>query len=371
MNEHSPFGSLTRVQPFSGLVIDPDTWATAHDYHRSHHRLHLLTMHGAGIAQGLQVLPGDPPSATLIVDRGIAIDPAGNVVLIPEMQRVAVEPRAGTTYIVLDYVESAPSTGDGDQREVRGRLVEDFRLRASSEPPAAPALELARVQLDGAAQPAIGAAPNPWEPGVNEIDLRFRSQLNAQPARPLTVAYLPIEGADDQQPDRRKQGFFHLLRELQANGIPASPVVSANGDVPQADIFLAIGSGSTRPPKPVITGLEERLHEGAWLFADSAGGGDAFMKGFAPLLKLRRQTDATDAAGTESSVLGARHVFGAAPPGAHGPGSVAWGPRAFISSRDYCAAWAGLRGDEPLDRQLIRDALEFAVNFGVAASASR
>ena len=87
-----------------------------------------------------------------------AVEKAGAISREAKAQRVAVEPRAGTTYIVLDYVESAPSTGNGDQREVRGRLVEDFRLRASSEPPAAPALELARVQLDGTPQPAIGKA---------------------------------------------------------------------------------------------------------------------------------------------------------------------------------------------------------------------
>jgi hypothetical protein len=260
---------------------------------------------------------------------------------------------------------------DGDQREVRGRLVEDFRLRTVSEPPEAPALEVARVQLDGTPQPAISAAPNPWRPGLNEIDLRFRSEVNAHASRPLTVAYLAIDGADVPEPDLRMQGFFHLLRELRATGLNVAPLVPENGDVPDADLLFAFGPGSARPPKPLVTGIEERLHEGSWLFADSSGGGDAFMKGFAPLLKLRRQTDAEDAGGTESAVLGARHVFGAPPAGAFDSGAVAWGPRALISSRDYCGAWAGRRGKDPLDRQLIRDALEFGVNFGVSAANGR
>src|SRR3990170_3852397 len=103
-----PLSSPVRVQPFTGLVIDVDTWATAHDYHRRHHQLHLLTLHGSGIAHGLEVLPTVPSSDTVVVEPGIAIDRAGDVIIVPERQRVTVEEGEHTVYIVLDYVESLP-----------------------------------------------------------------------------------------------------------------------------------------------------------------------------------------------------------------------------------------------------------------------
>ncbi|HWO72522.1 MAG TPA: hypothetical protein VNN21_03100, partial [Dehalococcoidia bacterium] len=174
-----------RVHPFTGLVVDVDTWATAHDYHCRHQQLHLLALHGAGVAYGLDVLPTDPPSDTVVVEPGVAIDEFGNVVIVPERQRVGLGGESELAYIVLDYVESLPTPGRANQHEERGRVVEDFRLRVLSSLPESPALELARVQVKPGGSPIVNPA-NPWLPAANEIDSRFRPRAYPRVAQDLS-----------------------------------------------------------------------------------------------------------------------------------------------------------------------------------------
>src|ERR1051326_4268039 len=112
---HLPLHPAVRVHPFTGLVIDVDTWATAHDYHRHQQELHLLSLHGSGVAYGLEVLPTDPPSETVVVEAGVAIDPFGHVIVLPERQLLTLAERDGLSFIAVDYVESIP-TASGDQK---------------------------------------------------------------------------------------------------------------------------------------------------------------------------------------------------------------------------------------------------------------
>ena len=76
---------LKRVNPFQGLVIDADTWRDAHNYHRDQQRLHLLAFHRTGIVEGLEVTANNPPDLSVTIHPGMAVDPEGNAIIIPEM----------------------------------------------------------------------------------------------------------------------------------------------------------------------------------------------------------------------------------------------------------------------------------------------
>ncbi len=65
MADLAPFSGITRIEPFTGLVIDPPTWGAAHEEHRLHQRLHLLGFHGTGIAQEIDFQKSETNSVNL------------------------------------------------------------------------------------------------------------------------------------------------------------------------------------------------------------------------------------------------------------------------------------------------------------------
>jgi hypothetical protein len=352
-----------RVHPFTGLVVDVDTWATAHDYHRRHQQLHLLTLHGSGVAHGLEVLPTDPPSDTIVIEPGMAIDDFGNVIIVPERQRLGLGGESDLIYVVLDYVESLLPTAHANQHEERGRIVEDFRLRALPSLPESPALELARVPLQaGNATPILNPA-NPWSPGANEIDCRFRHRAYPRATQDVSVG-LMVCGGEENLDAHHLLGFNYFLRELDNAGLRPQLVTVDERKVPATDVLYITGHGEKAVPPASVKLISERLGQGGWLFADACGQGVDLVQSLVPAVKGEKNA----AALSEAAVLGSHFVFGAAPPGALATREIIWGHNAVLSPRDYGCAWAGHHGDQALQREQIRSALEFAVNVAFCAS---
>jgi hypothetical protein len=356
-----PLHSPIRVHPFSGLVIDVDTWATAHDYHRAHQRLHLLSLHGSGVAQGLEVLATDPPSDSVVVEAGVAIDALGNTIIVPERQFLTLGDTPGITYLALDYVESIPPS-NADQRDTRARVKEDFRLRAMQTVPEANSLELARVEITKPASPIVGAM-NPWLPKPNEIDLRYRPQIQIRAPQTITVG-LVVHGDESSLSPSHLQGFQFFLRELDYSGFRPEVVKSTDSSVPAAELLYVTADSGASIPSAVVKRLGERVAEGSWLFVDPCGSDTGMVESFRAM--ARGKSDAATA--TEELTLGSRFVFGTAPPGAFPTRQLLWGERVVLSPRDYGCAWAGKRGEHVFQRDLVRAALEFGVNVGCCAS---
>ena len=362
MENTPPLKPSIRVQPYTGLVIDVDTWATAHDYHRQHQQLHLLSLHGSGISYGLEVLPTDPPSDSLIVEPGAAIDPVGNVIVVPERQRVTPDTGKGTVYVVLDYVESmAPAV---NQQDSRGRLLEDFRLRCLREPPKSPSLELARCQASGSSEVSTVSPANPWSPGPDEIDSRFRFYSRPQAPKGLTVG-LVVSGSADALDPEHLRGFHYFLREMGSCGLRPVLAQTPGNDVPEADLLYVTGKGGAAPAAALVKALAAQLKSGTWLFADSCGPGSEFAQGLGTAIKQ----GGTVAKDTEARLLGAHFIFGAPPSGAYDSPKIIWGGNTIISLRDYGCAWAGRHDGTALPREQIRSALEFGMNAAICASA--
>ncbi len=364
MADLGPFSGITRVEPFTGLVIDPPTWAAAHDYHDLHHRLHLLSLHGHGIATGLAIVPTDPPSDDVLVEPGVAIDSEGREIVIAARERVTVGLDSGTAHVVLEYTEAAPSFMDASGAPVpevdgsRGRIVEGYRVSISTMAPALPALELGRIAIaPGQSSATIVAAANPWSPGENEIDGRHRRQIGTAAPKEIRVAFV----ADDHSKAAdHLQGFTNLVALGARSGVRIEPTIANGSGIPDADLLYVTGHADSDPSPKLLDSLRDRIRAGAWLIADGCGQGDRFASGFASLIEESGPAD------TEALVAGAHHIFGAIPEGAC-EGEVRWGPRAMLSGRDFGCAWRGGRAENPLPRGLIRDALEFGVNLAVSA----
>jgi hypothetical protein len=179
---------LRRVNPIPGMMIDVETWRTAHDYHRDHARLHHLALHGWGIVRGLDVLVGKSVNA-LLIQPGVAIDPAGNFVIVDQEQVCRVKARTrGTIYLALRY-RDAPGEHQANPATAgpQTRVLESFSIEERTLAPTDTDVELARIDFDPQSAP-IRPAADPNNPGQNEVDTRWRMLLSSAgvPAPRLT-----------------------------------------------------------------------------------------------------------------------------------------------------------------------------------------
>lgn len=134
---------LQRVNYFFGQNLGADDFRTEQDYFIAKHRLHNRYLHGWGVVNGLKVTVDK--SNAVHVSPGIAIDCAGNELLLCSPQKLAAPSKAGKYYVVVEYREtevnpvlSVPSKdGSAEPRLNNSRIQEDCRVHIMKVDPAA------------------------------------------------------------------------------------------------------------------------------------------------------------------------------------------------------------------------------------------
>jgi hypothetical protein len=356
-----------RVNAFRGLMIDSETWSDAHEYHRQLARLHLLSGHGWGIVEGLEVVIDTQEPNTLVVRAGVAVDALGRSLLVSQDRRLTVTAAEGATlYIGVQAREelAEPQRYWGDADEYT-RVIEKAEVQLLSAPPTPPALELARVLVNG----PLANAATPLDPKPGEVDLRFRERLLVRPRPDLVVAQLEVGPTDDPTAERHRSGLRFLLREIGAT-TPYRPrwagLVKLGEPVPPASLLYLTGKAGFEITNLGLSYLRAFLDSGGVLFADGClPDGGAFVGAIRALaLALDRELEPVD---RRHPLFLARHVFARVPrPEPEGSALVA-GNGLVLSGADYGCAWQGGTDEEPLPRQAIREALEFGVNLAVYA----
>jgi len=136
-----------RIKPFDGMAITAHIWDEAHEYHRLQQRFHTLFNHGAGIVTGLEVIASDPPDTEVYVLPGIAVDPLGQIIVLPQPVSYDIgREMEGLLYILLSYGESRPRADeDHPQADDPKYIHAEFSLFARTVLPAGPWVELGRV----------------------------------------------------------------------------------------------------------------------------------------------------------------------------------------------------------------------------------
>ena len=131
---------LQRVRYFTGQVLGEDDFNTEQNYFIEKHRLHNRHLHGWGVVNGLEV--SVDKSNVVHVAPGIAIDCAGNELLLCSPQELAAPRKAGEFFIVLEYretevnpVPSAGTTGSTDPAINNSRVQEDCRVYIANADP--------------------------------------------------------------------------------------------------------------------------------------------------------------------------------------------------------------------------------------------
>ena len=219
-----------RVNPFQGLVIDVDTWHDAHNYHREQLRLHHLVLHQVGIVNGLQVTANNPADLSVIIHPGVAIDPEGNVIIVPQVQRYTLQTQQkGMIYLVIQFREIPSGPYQPAQDGQPTRIIEGYRIQERDNLPEEPHLELARIELNPA-ESAIRNAENKETPVKNEINLKFRKEVTKPsaetvsveaaakipeiiiPKQKVVIGYAMLDGTNN---DLHLHGLRNLAREME------------------------------------------------------------------------------------------------------------------------------------------------------------
>ena len=397
-----------RVNPFEGLVVDADTWRDAHTYHRDQQRLHVLAYHQIGIVSGLEVTASDPADQSVTIHPGMGIDPEGNVIIVPEVQRHKLQTREkAKVYLVIQFREIPAGPHQPPDGGEPTRILEAYRIQERDKLPDEPYLELARIDYDPSDQ-AVGDTKDPLKPGKNEIDLRSRLEGAAElpeavpaapsvapPAAPSVVPPAPVEpekpsaAVEKASPARETITLGHAVlgeasKDLHAAGLKSligemnllhsvefglKENVSLDKDIRQCKILYLTGNTAFELTTKQQEVLGAFLESGGIIFGEGcsdgqaeAGGKGAKEFGLAFNQLASQLNCKLENVQRGHPLLSSAYVFSAVPEGAE-TGMLLAGGKMVYSAGDYGCAWQGGRPDQPLSREIIRSSIEIATNI--------
>jgi hypothetical protein len=365
-------GGVRRIKPSNGLMITSEIWGEAHDYHRSHERLHALSLHRPGIPIGLEVVAHDPPDRSVIIHPGVAIDPLGQVIVVPERVRfdITIE-EAGLVFLYAEFRELDREPlpfPDGIERPTR--LLETYLVQNSTQ--LTPyAVELARLQQGQTVAP-LRDALNPQRPRENEIDLRFRLQAGTgRRGRIVIGEYRPANAAGDEW-HRAIEGLESLAQEIRrSTDYDAEVLTPAGPDAVRACTLLYVTGAraaewTSQDQQALVSYLD---YDGVILVED--GGDGSFLRSFQGLgaLGISRYRPVP----RPHPLMTMHYRFAVAPGGGLQGGRREEGGEVLCSQGRQGgvallgSAWEGGSEQQPLSREDIRAALEFGVNLALYA----
>jgi hypothetical protein len=120
---------IKRVRYFSNQLLTAEDFNDEQSYYRHKQRLRSTLILGLGVVSGLRVSVR-PGKGSVQVTRGIAIDPAGNEIIVPETQMLPFPAGVRSALLVIRYSETptdpVPVSGtEGDKIEAT-RIEEGF-----------------------------------------------------------------------------------------------------------------------------------------------------------------------------------------------------------------------------------------------------
>jgi hypothetical protein len=382
---------MKRVNPFQGLVVDADTWKDAHNYHRQNMKLHIFAFHKTGIVSGFEVTASNPADASVNIGPGIAIDPEGNAIIMPQKQRYHLQTHEkGRIYLVIQFREIPGEPFQPPEGGQPTRIQEAFRLQERDALPPEAYVELARLDFDPAME-GIKNARNPGQPAVNEINLNFReeavkvapergpvviretppaiSRETVTTAETVLIGYFPLGGVNK---DPHRRGLQNLVRQLNRCGNIASSIeeeINLKKPLGRFGLIYITSNGRFELTTEQQTALNGYLQSGGIIFGDgcslSSGGVDSKGAKEFGLAFNRLASQFNCKLGIVQrghQLLSADHIFSEVPPGCELP-MLLEGGNMICSSSDYGCAWDGGHADQPLPRDTIRSALEIGANI--------
>lgn len=343
----------TQVKPYDGMSVTAAVWAQAHGEHRQAQRAHDRIFHGSGIVTGLEVVANDPPDQFVFISPGVAVDPVGQVIVLPEP--VAYDFRKtseGTLFLVLGHGEREAG---GVEKEVV-TIQDEFVIAARPTMPKRPVVELARLVITKSGNPVRNAA-NPEHPRGEELDLRFRNSLNPPARQRIRVALCSLGN----EVPSVVAGWEFLGRECARSTTYALVVdtqISISNELPAYDLVYLSGKGAFKLDADHLKSLRAVLDAGRMLITESLDA--AAEKSFGAVFeKLGIKLSSLE---SSHSILTSPFLFNAPPAGPLG-NQIQVNGRVIFSTAGYSLAWSGAAASGQACRADIRSAHEWGINL--------
>jgi hypothetical protein len=106
--QHAVFCDLPLQRPnyFAGRLLTVADLTAEQEYHQRKHRYHNLHFHGVGVVHGLKVsVANDKTGGTVVIQPGVAIDPAGNEVHLCATRRFSLPNSATEIQVGIRWME--------------------------------------------------------------------------------------------------------------------------------------------------------------------------------------------------------------------------------------------------------------------------
>ncbi|MBN2393288.1 MAG: DUF4159 domain-containing protein [Anaerolineae bacterium] len=350
-----------RIKPVDGMAVTADVWEEAHNYHQRAQRAHAMAYHGAGIVAGLEVIASDPPDTAVYILPGVAVDPLGQTIVLP--QPVAYDighEMEGLLYLLLSYGESRPREDEGaDQRDGPMYVHMEFSIAARTALPNTPYVELARVRRRKRDDNFLDA-PNPAQPGPNEIDLGFRREIGAP--RDISIAVCYLGEVNKKQQGRGVAYLAHTLNRLGRYFVTVEDNARLAPGVETNTLIYLVGQGKFELSTGQINGLTNYLNKGkGTLFIEStdAASRTAFQNLFTA---MNLEPEALQAG---HCLLMDPHLFVTPPPGFEPENTpeVLVKEGVIVSTGNYGLTWQGEVKTGVPSREHLRSVTEWGENI--------
>jgi len=343
-----------QIKPFDGMTVTAETWAQAHAEHRSKLQAHELIFHGSGIVSGLQVIANDPPDHYVFISPGLAVDPAGNVIVLTEPVAFDFgDTMEGELLLVLGHGEREVA---GDQNDIR-YIQNEFVIAARPGMPKRPAVELARITLSSKGA-AVKNTQNPVHPGIDEIDTRYRSVVRIEEKETVCVGICRL---GEKTPPEILAGWDSLAEECKRS-TPYDLVIDDQlpicAGLQKYSIVYLAGAGSFNIEAKKVKELADYLSQGKKIIAEALDteSEQSFNTLFESLnVKLK-------AVAENDAILKTPYCFNTAPEGNQGS-QVFLGKNVVYSTAKYTLAWNGKVNGGTGSRSDIRSAQEWGINI--------
>ncbi|MFN8494558.1 MAG: DUF4159 domain-containing protein [Caldilineaceae bacterium] len=370
MDNALPLFPQKRLKAADGLTMTGELWEEVQDYHRRSLAAHTVGLHGSGVVSGLQVMASRPPDNHLNVQPGVAVDQLGRVILVPKLQARDLDTLEGTLYLVLEFYESESRPPAAANIEGDSCYVEvQFKLQVTTALPDTPYVELARLQRRAYPTP-ITDARDPEQPGVNEIDRRFRRELVPQRPAPVFIGIVYL--GDDAQTSGHASGLGNVARSLRTRNTLTTWVeqgIALKADLNRYTLLHLVAKNAFSLTLDEQDLLQRYLQRGGTIFCeacrqDTDGRDPAAHKSFLDLARTLR-ISLQEMPPLRNDLLDFPYLFGAPPGGFETKAKLffAMNDGFMISNCDYGCLWQGKRRGVLPTRSELRDALEWGENL--------
>jgi len=356
-----------RINAFDGMTVTADVWQESHEYHRFQQRMLALNGHGSGILVGLDVIASEPPSQTVYILPGAAIDPAGHLIIVDQPAAYDLgKYREGVLHILLTYDESRPQPQNGRQADNPFYIHTGYNVETVVDQTDTPLVELARIPRQGR-DTLISNAADFYRPGVNEIDLRFRVDVAPLARKTMLVAVAYLSKMKNAS---HGQGMLHLARSVSMQPemrVLVNDGIDLTSELSDYTLIALVAGESFDLDVAALNNLRDFVGKGGTLFIESChreGGTNPGADGsFADLIRVLGNKPQT--VRRDTPLLSDPFFFTRPPDGYENKGtpllSVDGG--VVLSTYDYGCLWQGERRNGPANREEIRAGMEWGHNL--------